>query len=129
MINKEWLMSLNKQQCRRRRNKGGIPEFAIYRVYNHSAKQWQFADIISISKTKAQFKLAKRLGHNAFKWRFEIQPWIIFNPVTYEWQEVQYAFKRGGKDLQENTVLKYKLAVVSKCNEWLRKEQGITFLK
>ena len=57
MTNKEWLMSLNKQQRRRRRNKGEIPEFAIYRVYNHSAKQWQFTDIISTSKAKAQLEL------------------------------------------------------------------------
>lgn len=91
-------------------------------MYNHSTKQWQFVDIISISKVEAQFKLAKRLGHNAFKWRFEIQPWIIFNPVTYEWQEVQYAFKRGGKEPPENIVLKYKNAVSIKCNDWLVKE-------
>ena len=57
MTNKEWLGSLNKQQRRRRRNAGEIPEFAIYRVYNHNAKQWQFPDIISISKANAQSKL------------------------------------------------------------------------
>lgn len=41
MINKEWLMSLNKQQRRRRKNKGEIPEFAIYR--------WEEVIAISVS--------------------------------------------------------------------------------
>lgn len=122
MTNKEWLMSLNKQQRRRRRNKGEIPEFAIYRVYNHNAKQWQFTDIISTSKAKAQLELKKRLGSDSFKWRFEVQPWLVYNPVTHRWAKVQYAFERGGKEPLENIVLKYKNAVSIKCNDWLVKE-------
>lgn len=122
MINKEWLKTLNKQQRRRRRDKGEIPEFAIYRVYNRSAKQWQFTDIISTSKANAQLELEKRLGSDFFKWRFEVQPWLRLNPATHKWEKVQYAFERGGKEPLKGIVLKYQIMISSKCNEWLGKE-------
>ena len=120
MTNREWLLSLNKQQRRRRRKSGKIPEFSIYRVCNHDSREWQFPDIISSSKSKVHAEFVKRLGFGT--WRFEIQPWIIYNPVSLAWEKPQYAFERGGKDPLEGTVFLHKKVVEVLADKWLKAE-------
>ena len=122
MTNREWLSSLNKQQRRRRKKSGKIPEFAIYRVYNHNAKKWQFPDIISSDKAKAYAEFIKRLGFKSYKWRFEIQPWMIYNLVSLSWEEPQHAFKRGGKEPLEGIVCLHKKALEVLVDDWLKAE-------
>lgn len=122
MTNREWLLSLNKQQRRRRRQSGEIPEFAIYRVYNHNAREWQFPDIISSGKAKVHAEFVKRLGFGSYKWRFEVQPWITYNLISLAWEKTQYAFKRGGKEPLEGTVFLHKKVVEVLADDWLKAE-------
>ncbi len=121
MTNGDWLSSLNKQQRRRRRKSGKIPEFAIYRVYNHNAREWQFPDIISSNKSKVHAELVERLGFGSYKWRFEVQPWLIYNPVSLAWEKPQYAFERSGKEPLAGTVL-FKKVVEVLADDWLKAE-------
>ena len=122
MTNGEWLESLNAQQRRRRRKSGEIPEFAIYRIYNHCAKEWQFADIISSNKRKVHAEFIKRIGFGAYKWRFDVDPWIIYNPMSLIWENARYAVKRGGKEPMEGTVYLHKQKVEERCKKWLKQE-------
>ena len=122
MTNRDWLLSLNKQQRRRRRKSGEIPEFAIYRVYNHNEKKWQFPDIISSDKAKANTEFVKRLGFGSYKWRFEIQPWITYNLSSLTWEKAQYAFERSGKEPLEGTVFLHKKVVEILADDWLKAE-------
>jgi hypothetical protein len=122
MTNSEWLLSLNKQQRRRKRKTGEIPEFAIYRIYNHCAKEWQFPDIINSDKTKVHRDFVKRIGFGVYKWRFEIQPWLIYNPILLTWKKVEYAFKRNGKEPLAGTVFLHKKVVEVMADKWLEKE-------
>ena len=122
MTNREWLESLNKQQIRRRKKTGKIPEFAIYRIYNHCSKEWQFADIISSNRKKVHAEFVKRIGFGAYKWRFDIEPWITYNPLTLTWEYTRYAVNRGGKEPLEGTVFLLKQRVEKKCGDWLKQE-------
>lgn len=122
MTNSEWLLSLNKQQRRRKRKTGEIPEFAIYRIYNHCAKEWQFADIISSNRKKVHAEFVKRIGCGAYKWRFDIEPWITYNPLTLTWEYTRYAFKRNGKEPLAGTIFLHKKVVEVMADKWLEKE-------
>ena len=44
----------------------------MYGIYNNIKKEFQFG-IAEFTKQKAQRKLFKKIGNDAYKWRFEVR--------------------------------------------------------
>jgi len=118
MTNEEWIKGLNPSQIKRRIKSGKIPTFAIYKIYNHVKKEWQFINIVSDNPSRVWYKLFNEIGNDARKWRFEVEMFRNFNPFTLEWEKP--------KRREEGIIKHYDSILMEtvelKCKEWLRKE-------
>ena len=119
MNNKEWLLTLNEKQKRRRYKAGKIPTFAIYGVYNHLTRKW-VKDIVSSSPKKATDALFKKIGNDAYKWRYSVDKFCELNPETMTWKRTTYSPKREeGLVIIKKSIIRN---IEKKCMEWLSKE-------
>ena len=122
MTNEEWIKSLNPSQLRRRYKCGKIPTFAIFKVFNNLVKEWQFVkNIASYSPEKVWKMLFEAIGNNAYKWRFGIDVYMYFNPLTLEWERKRYFPKRKIYTPNEHDLI-IMATVEAKCKEWLKQE-------
>lgn len=122
MTNEQWIKSLNPSQLRRRYKCGKVPTFAIFKIYNHVTKEWQFTkNIASCSPEEVWKMLFEAIGNNAYKWRFSIDVYMYFNPLTLEWERKHYFPKRKIHILNEHDLI-IMATVEAKCKEWLKQE-------
>jgi hypothetical protein len=121
MINEQWIKSLNPSQLRRRYKCGKVPTFAIFKIYNHATKEWQFKDISSDNPYEVWHGLVKKIGNDVRKWRFEVDVFLYFNPLTLEWEEKRYFPKRKIHVPNEHDLI-IMATVEAKCKRWLKQE-------
>lgn len=95
MTNMEWMLSLNKQQRRRRRKAGKIPPFAIYRIYNHVTKDW-VGDDAALASTNLYYKFKRAVGRKAYCYRFSFDEYMRINPLTGVWEKAYPRRNFGG---------------------------------
>lgn len=113
MTNAEFIKDLKNYQVESYKRAGVIPEFAIYRVYNGNTRTWQFSDIISDDIEVVNQKLKDRT--NTGMWKYSIIAWLIYNPISLQWEEVKYK----GKECIPEIVNKLKEKIEKECNIWL----------
>ncbi len=70
---------LTKRNGQKVRGEGSVECNIYYGVYNSCKKEFQFG-ICEPSKCKAMKELFKKIGKDAYKWRFEIKPLRHGNP-------------------------------------------------